>query len=160
MSHLILQGAYARGRRQRGPQQSSAATPLELLTEQGWGRPESSFARMFSDRMIPGGTDEQQSWLTHLQRVSTTPENALRFMRATASIQVVDQLLQLRVPTLVLHSRDEEQVPFEEGRILAASIPGARLVPMESRNHLILEDEPAWPVYRDEVRAFIGDTAP
>ena len=160
VSHLILQGAYARGRRQRGPQQSSAATPLELLTEQGWGRPESSFARMFSDRMIPGGTDEQQSWLTHLQRVSTTPENALRFMRATASIQVVDQLLQLRVPTLVLHSRDEEQVPFEEGRILAASIPGARLVPMESRNHLILEDEPAWPVYRDEVRAFIGDGAP
>ena len=159
VSHLILQGAYARGRRERGPQQNSAATTLEMLAEQGWGRPESSFARTFSDHMIPDGTAEQQSWLTRLQRVSTTPENALRFMRAIASIQIVDELPQLRVPSLVLHSRDEEQVPFEEGRILAASIPEARLVPMESRNHLVLEDEPAWPVYRDEVRAFIGDTA-
>ncbi|MEE8421281.1 MAG: alpha/beta fold hydrolase [Dehalococcoidia bacterium] len=159
VSHLILQGAYARGRRERGAQQDSAATTLEMLAAQGWGHPESSFARTFSDHMIPGATAEQQSWLTDLQRVSTTPENAVLFIRGTGSIQVVDQLPQLRVPTLVLHSRDEQQVPFEEGRILAASIPEARLVPMESRNHLILEHEPAWPVYRDEVRAFIGDAA-
>ncbi len=160
VSHLILQGAYARGRRERGPQGSSAADTLELLAAQGWGRLDSAFARTFSDHMLPAGTAEQQSWLTDLQRVSTTPENAVRFLQAMSSIQVLDRLPEIGVPTLVLHSRDEEQVPFEEGRILAARIPGARLVPMESSNHLILESEPAWPIYRDEVRAFIGDAAP
>jgi DNA-binding winged helix-turn-helix (wHTH) protein/alpha-beta hydrolase superfamily lysophospholipase len=155
VSHLVVQGGYARGRRARGQEQRAASAALESLTEQGWGRPESSFARLFSDRMIPGGTAQQQNWLTDLQRVSTSPANALRFMTATGAVDVVDRLSQVDVPTLVLHSRDEEQVPFEEGRILAAGIRDARLVPLESRNHLILEAEPAWLLYRDEVRAFL-----
>jgi pimeloyl-ACP methyl ester carboxylesterase len=157
VSHLIVQGGYARGRRRRGTGEIPSASALESLAEQGWGRTESAFARLFSDRMIPGGTAEQQSWLTDLQRVSTTPENALRFMQATAAIEIADDLPSVEVPTLVLHSRGEEQVPFEEGRILAAGIPNARLVPLDSVNHLILEAEPAWPIYRDEVRSFIGD---
>lgn len=60
------------------------------------------------------------------------------------------------VPTLVLHSRNELVVPFEEGRRLAASIPGARFVALEGRNHLLLETEPAWSVFLHEVRAFLG----
>jgi pimeloyl-ACP methyl ester carboxylesterase/DNA-binding winged helix-turn-helix (wHTH) protein len=159
VSHLVLQGAYARGRRARGPDERAAADTLENLAEQGWGRSESAFARTFSDRMIPGGVAEQQSWLTDLQRVSTSPENAIRFMKATSSIDIVDRLRDVQVPTLVIHSRDEEQVPFEEGRILAARIPNARLVQLDSRNHLVLDGEPAWPIYRDEVRAFLGQPA-
>jgi pimeloyl-ACP methyl ester carboxylesterase len=48
-------------------------------------------------------------------------------------------------------------VPFESGRRMAAGIPGARFVPLQSRNHLILEDEPAYPLFRDEIRSFLRD---
>ena len=61
----------------------------------------------------------------------------------------------MKVPTLVLHCRDEVVVPFEEGRLLAASIPGARFVALEGRNHLLLESEPAWPKFVAEVRRFL-----
>lgn len=154
---LILQGGYARGRRERGESGVQLAETLETLAEREWGHAESAFARLFSDRMIPGGTPEQQSWLTDLQRVSTSAENAVRFMVGTGAINVVDDLPKVDVPTLVLHSRNEEQVPFEEGRIIAAGIPNARLVPLDSRNHLILEDEPAWPSYQAEVQRFLAE---
>ena len=68
----------------------------------------------------------------------------------------VDSLLpQVTVPTVVLHCRDEAAVPFEEGRRMAAGIPGARFVALEGRNHLIMKDEPAWPRFLEEVRAFL-----
>jgi DNA-binding winged helix-turn-helix (wHTH) protein/pimeloyl-ACP methyl ester carboxylesterase len=154
---LILQGGYARGRRERGEAGVRLAETLEMLAEREWGHAESAFSRLFSDRMIPGGTAEQQGWLTDLQRVSTSAENALGFMLGTGAINVTDDLPNVDVPTLVLHSRREEQVPFEEGRIIAAGIPNARLVPLDSRNHLILEDEPAWPVYQAEVTRFLAE---
>jgi tetratricopeptide (TPR) repeat protein/tRNA A-37 threonylcarbamoyl transferase component Bud32 len=62
----------------------------------------------------------------------------------------------LRIPTLVLHGRGDLRIPFEEGRLLASLIPGARLVPIESRNHLILESEPGWRHFLSEVRSFLG----
>lgn len=154
---LILQGGYARGRRERGQAGVQLAETLETLAEREWGHAESAFSRLFSDRMIPGGTPEQQGWLTDLQRVSTSAENAVRFMVGTGAINVVDDLPKVDVPTLVLHSRSEEQVPFEEGRIIAAGIPNARLVPLDSRNHLILEDEPAWASYQAEVQRFLAE---
>ena len=156
VSHLILFGAYARGASERGPEQRAAVDALTTLAEQGWGHPESAFSRTFSTRLAPGGTPDQQRWLTDLQRVSTDAASAARYMRAMGAINVVDLLPQIEMPTLVLHARQEQQVPFEEGRILAAGIAGARLVPLDSLNHLLLEDEPAWSRLRDEVRAFIG----
>jgi DNA-binding winged helix-turn-helix (wHTH) protein/pimeloyl-ACP methyl ester carboxylesterase len=153
---LILQGGYARGRRMRGEKGVQLAETLEMLAEREWGHAESAFSRVFSSRMIPGGTLEQQGWLTDLQRVSTSAENAVKFMLGTGAIDVTGDLAKVDVPTLVLHSRNEEQVPFEEGRIIAAGIPDARLVPLDSRNHLILEDEPAWPIYQAEVTRFLA----
>ncbi len=109
---------------------------------------------MFSARFIPDGSPEQIRWLTDLQRVSTSPENAVRFRRAFADADVEALLPQIATPTLVLHSRGDQAVPFEEGRRLAASIPGANLVPLDSKNHLLLEDEPAWPRLLDEILRF------
>ena len=155
VSHLVLHGAYARGRYLRGLEQREDLLAASTLARQGWGKPETAFARYFSNRMIPGGTAEQQRWLTDLQRVSTSAENAVWFMNATGEFNVVDLLRRLEVPTLVLHSRRDQQVPFEEGRLLAAEIPDARLIALESDNHLILEHEPAWSRFRDEIRAFL-----
>ena len=68
---------------------------------------------------------------------------------------VIDLLPQLDVPTLVLHGRDDRMNEFEYGRLLASSISDARLVALESSNHILLEDEPAWPVFLREVTAFL-----
>lgn len=129
---------------------------LQILTERGWGVETGVFARMFSERLFPSASPEQVRWLTKLQRVSASVENASRLRRAFSDINVEALLPEVRVPALVLHSRREQAVPFEEGRRLAAGIAGARLVSLDSDNHLVLEDEPAWRQLRSEVRRFIG----
>jgi pimeloyl-ACP methyl ester carboxylesterase len=83
-------------------------------------------------------------------------ENALRVREITDDIDVRPQAAKLDVPTLVLHSRGDGMCPFELGRQLAALIPGARFVPLESRNHVLLESEPAWTRFLEEVRAFLA----
>jgi hypothetical protein len=47
-------------------------------------------------------------------------------------------------------------VPFAQGRLIASVVPNARLVALDSRNHLITQDEPAWPKLVAEVRAFLA----
>jgi pimeloyl-ACP methyl ester carboxylesterase len=115
------------------------------------------FREVFSMTMIPGGTEEQRRWLTDLQRLSASKANAALFHETAGQINVESLLPAIRVPTLVMHSRGDQRAPFEEGRRLARLIPHARLVTLDSRNHLLLEQEPAWPQFLSEVRAFLGD---
>ncbi|MGA8920234.1 MAG: hypothetical protein WB540_16020, partial [Pseudolabrys sp.] len=105
---------------------------------------------------VPDGTPEQMQWLNDLQRITTSPENAVRIMQAISNVDVTDMLPRITVPTLVLHSRNDAWIPFDEGRTLAAGIPGARFVALESRNHLPLEGEPAWRKFIDETEAFLA----
>ena len=65
----------------------------------------------------------------------------------------------MRAPALVLHGTGDAVVPFDQGRLLAALIPDARFVSLESRNHVLLESEPAWTRFTDEVRRFLADGA-
>ncbi len=90
------------------------------------------------------------------KRTTISPENAVRLREATGSIDVENLLGQISVPTLVLHCRDDAVIPFEKGRRMATMIPDARFVALEGRNHLILEDEPAWPRFMKEVSAFLA----
>jgi pimeloyl-ACP methyl ester carboxylesterase len=101
---------------------------------------------------------EQWQWFNDLHRITTSPDNAIRLEDELGQIDVVSLLPQVKVPTLVLHCRDEAVVPFEEGRLLAALIPGARFVPLEGRNHLLLESEPARAKFITEVRRFLEAT--
>ena len=73
------------------------------------------------------------------------------------NFDVVQDLAKVTVPTLVLHCRDDGMVPFEEGRRMAAMIPGAQFVALEGRNHLILENEPAMDRFFEEVRGFLAN---
>src|SRR5262245_41580536 len=95
-----------------------------------------------------------------MQKISASPENAFRLIKEMGKIDVTDLLPQVKVPTLVIHRRGDAAVPFEDGRLLASSIPGARFVELEGKNHLLLENEPAWPRFVSEVRQFIGATKP
>jgi pimeloyl-ACP methyl ester carboxylesterase len=91
-----------------------------------------------------------------MQRVSTSPENAARLLERGADIDVRPILAQVKVPTLVLHCDRDRAMPAERGRALAAGIPGARYVSLPSANHLMLEEEPAWKMFLEEVGLFLG----
>ena len=156
VSHLVLYGGYARGRRKRGlAQEMEQEDALITLMRQGWGRENPAFRHIFTSLFIPSGTSEQMKWFDDLQRVTTSPENAVRIRQANTDIDVDDLLPRLNVPTLVLHCRDDAVVPFEEGRRLAARIPGARFVALEGQNHLVLEGEPSWSRLLDEIGEFL-----
>jgi pimeloyl-ACP methyl ester carboxylesterase len=108
---------------------------LITLIRQGWGRENPAFRHIFTSLFIPGGTVEQMNWFDELEPVTTSPENAVRIREAMNGIDVTDLLPKIKAPTLVLHWRSEAVVPFEEGRLLAAGIPGARFVALEGNNH-------------------------
>ena len=157
---LILYGAYIRGADVRPSTERERETrqALLMLMKNGWGQDDPVFRQVWTTQFIPGGTSEQIGWFNELQRITTSPENAVRLVGAMGAIDVSNRVSRVSVPTLVLHVRDERRVPFTEGRELAASIRDARFVPLEGQNHLLLEDEPAWPRFLAEVRAFLGTT--
>jgi pimeloyl-ACP methyl ester carboxylesterase len=126
------------------------------LIRLGWGANNQAFAQIFSNRFIPDGGPEQVRWFNDLLRVSVSPENAGRFMESFAHLDVRHILPGVKVPTTVLHCQGDVVVPFDEGRLLAAAIPGARFVPIPSRNHLLLDNEPGWQVLLRELGAFLG----
>jgi pimeloyl-ACP methyl ester carboxylesterase/DNA-binding CsgD family transcriptional regulator len=162
VSHLILYGGYARGRamRPQSPEQRKEAETMVELAELGWGKENPAFRQFFTTQFIPDGTSEQHRWFNELQRVSVSPSNAARFMRMFDRIDVTALAPAVTCPTLVLHPVGDARIPFEEGRLLATLIPGARFVPLESRNHILLEDEPAWRRWLEEVRAFLPAPLP
>lgn len=155
VSRIVLYGAYARGQAKRGGRHEELEA-LQTLTRVGWGRDDPTYRQMFTSRFMPGANLEQMRWFNDLQRVSTSGENAANVMAASAQIDVLPILGDVDVPTLVLHARDDAQVPFEQGRQLAALIPGSRFVPLEGSNHLMLAFEPGWAKAIGEVRAFLG----
>ena len=126
----------------------------------GWGRQNPAFRQLFSTQLMPEASSVQTQSLNELARVSASPEIAARMERAFYHIDVTDLALQVTVPTLVLHARHDAAIPFEEGRRLAALIPDARFVPLESKNHILLEEEPAWHRFLDEVHQFLGTASP
>jgi len=145
---LVLHGAYAQGRRRRKSREDEEqANALTTLMRYGWAREHSPFMQAFSSIYFPRATPEQIRWFIDLQRVSTSAENALRIRNACDDIDIVDLLPNVRASTLVTHSRYDHVAPFEQARLIAATIPNARLVTLESENHAILPDEIAWPTW-------------
>ena len=161
VSHLVLHGAYARGSLKRNPtpRQRAEAGALRKLIELGWGQENPAFRQFFTTQFIPGGTPEQHQWFNELERVSTAPHIAARFFDVLNRIDVGKLAPRVACPTLVLHSRQDARVPFEEGRLVASLIPGARFLPLESRNHILLESEPGYARWFEEVRAFLAPAA-
>jgi len=68
-----------------------------------------------------------------------------------------EQAARIIQPTLVLHARGEMRIPFEEGRLLTATIPNARLVSLESKEHILLDEELAWKRILEEVNAYLEE---
>ena len=157
VSHLILYGAYTRGWKFRGDERATEGRQaLTNLVRLGWGQNNRAFRQLFTSRFMPDAGPAEMDWFNDLQRISTSPENAARFMEEFARIDVRPLLSSIAVPTIVLHCQDDGAVPFDEGRLLAASIPGAKFVALPSRNHLVVEHERAWRILVDEIGEFLG----
>jgi pimeloyl-ACP methyl ester carboxylesterase len=162
VSHLILYGGYALGRskRARSAAERDENDAMLTLVRLGWGKENPAFRQLFTSQFIPDATKEQADWFNELQRITVSPEVAARFLEAVGETDVTALLPQVRVPTLVMHARDDARVPFEAGRRLAAGIPGARFVTLQGRNHVFLETEPAFRQFLEHTRSFLAGGTP
>lgn len=153
---LVIHGGYATGWQVRGtPEQRRAREAMITLTRAGWGADHGAFREMFTRQFIPGASRAQTEWFNELERATTTPENAARIQEALGPIDVRPLLAGLTVPTLVIHSRRDQMIPYEAGVMLARGIPGARFVKLDSDRHVPMDDDPAWPEFCRALRAFL-----
>jgi pimeloyl-ACP methyl ester carboxylesterase len=159
VTRLIIYGGYARGFMHRNP------TPDQVkqwhlmlgLVELGWGQDNPAFRQMLTSFLIPGGTLEQMNALNELARTSTTPECAARILAAVHEFDATGSAPRVACPTLVLNARGDVRNPLEEGRRIAALVPGARFVTLETNNHILLEQEPAFAQFIAEIHAFLAE---
>jgi pimeloyl-ACP methyl ester carboxylesterase/DNA-binding CsgD family transcriptional regulator len=159
VSRLILHGGYARGAMKRGnPAAHSAYQAMIDLARVAWGSDNPTFRQIYTSRFIPGGTAEQLNWWNELCLKSTNGVTIANLFEVRALVDISDRLAQLTQPTLILHSRGDDVVPVEEGRMLAGGLSGAEYVELDSRNHVLLESEPAWQRFQEAVLQFVPTT--
>jgi DNA-binding winged helix-turn-helix (wHTH) protein/pimeloyl-ACP methyl ester carboxylesterase len=156
VTHLVLYGAFAAGPSHVAPAgEREARRALISLTRLGWGLNNPAFCKLFTSQFIPEATPEQERWFDELQRVSTSPENAARLMELRDDLDIRPLLYQVTTPTLVMHCDRDRAIPAENGRAIAAAIPDARYVSLAGANHLMLEEEPAWATFLEELGLFL-----
>lgn len=156
VSHLILFGAYAAGWRYTAtPEEAREREAVMVLVEAGWGRSNPSYRHMFSRTFMPDADPKELEWFDEFQRRTASASNAVRFLQAFAEIDIRARLASLKVPTLVIHSRGDMRIPLETGWEIAAAIPNAQFVGLESNNHLLLGREPAAAEFLTAVRDFL-----
>lgn len=158
VSHLILGGGYAKGwMLLDDPAEITRRHALATLVKEGWGQDNPVFRQIFTSLFMPGASAEQAHWFNDLQKITTSPDNAYRIVNALGLIDVRPLLKEVKAPTLVFHARGDARVSIREGQELAAGIPGARFLPLESSNHLLLGSEPAWDKFLTQVRDFLAE---
>jgi pimeloyl-ACP methyl ester carboxylesterase/DNA-binding CsgD family transcriptional regulator len=156
VARMVLYGGYAHGAFRRGTPESQAAHRAMIeLARVAWAQDNPTFRQVFTSRFIPGGSQEQLQWFNDLCLKTTTGDIAAQLFEARANVDVEALLEQVRTPTLVLHANKDEVIPLSEGRLLASGIADAEFVELESRNHVLLEGEPAWLKFREAVLSFI-----
>jgi pimeloyl-ACP methyl ester carboxylesterase/DNA-binding CsgD family transcriptional regulator len=157
VSHLVLYGSYARGMLMRPdhPPEPAKAKVLIEMAQLGWGRENHAFMQVWASLFQPGGNAEHlQSW-TELQRLSISSENVPRFLDTTFHVDAREAAHRVKCPTLVIHANGDRVAPVEEGRLLGGLIPDARFIELDSENHMLLPEEPAWMRLKEEVRGFL-----
>lgn len=156
VSKLVLYGGYALGRnKRRSPQTAEEAKAFLTMIRSAWNNLDSPFWRAFASFFLPNATPEQLRWFSDLHSRALSLESGIMARTAVDEIDVSALLAKVNVPTLVFHSLRDKQVPFEQGRLIAKSIPNAKLIPLDSENHTLLPSEPAWIQFLNEVEAFL-----
>ncbi len=155
---MILYGGFTRGWRKRGdPAESARRQAMGALMRDGWGQPDPVFRQLFTSAFIPEATPEQAEWYNELQRRTVSPQVAHAIFEATSEIDVEHLVAKVRVPAVVMHARRDAVIPFSSGEGIARGIRGARFVPLESANHILMAHEPAFVELVEHARGFISD---
>lgn len=158
VSGLILIGAYASGWRHHATEEEqSRRVAVRELTELGWGTDNPAYRHIFTQTFMPDAETDELKWFDDFQRLTTSARNAARFQDAFGDIDVRHRLAEVRCPTIVLHATKDQRIPIEQGRLAASEIPGARFIPLESRNHVLVDYEPAWRQSMDCIRSFLEE---
>jgi class 3 adenylate cyclase/pimeloyl-ACP methyl ester carboxylesterase len=158
VSHLVLYGGFVTGQNKRPnltPEMRERFNALKTLVRQGWGANNPAFRQLFTSSLMPTATKEQMEAFNELQRLSGSPDGAVRYLETVAELDVSELLPKVKAPTLVMHVRDELTVSIERGRELAAGIPGARFVALPGKNHVLLEQDPGLPRFFEELNDFL-----
>jgi pimeloyl-ACP methyl ester carboxylesterase/DNA-binding CsgD family transcriptional regulator len=155
VTRMILYGAPCGGLRTFEPDELAEEHTFRSMIRVGWAKPDPLFRRVFTGFFIPNATEEQMSWIDDLQRMSTSPENMVASRIARQETDIFAELPRITAPTLVLQALRDRAVGFDNAPRIASAIPDARLVPLDSPNHILLATEPAWATFMAEVRAFI-----
>jgi class 3 adenylate cyclase/pimeloyl-ACP methyl ester carboxylesterase len=159
VSGLILLGGFSQGRFKR-PSTTSADIErfkaVSTLMRLGWNSEDPTFRQMLTSQLIPGATKEQAEAFNEMQRRSLSAESASRYYDTVSNLDIEHLLPQVTVPTLVLHFREDLMQPIEEGRRMAARIPGAKFVSLPGKNHLPLQNDPGMPQLFEEVGHFLS----
>ena len=154
--HMILVGGFAVGRMAREPPALIEETALELKAiELGWGNDNPAYRQFITSMLVPDATSDQAHSHNELMRIAASPQSAIRRLQPHHSVDLREIAPQVRCPTLVLHSRFDGRIPFEQGRALATLVPGAHFVALDSRNHWVVETEPAWGRLTAEIDGFL-----
>lgn len=125
---LVLQGAFARLVQGADYEIGPIREVYDGVTRDWaarWGTPETLSIPLFVASQL--GDDAFRRWWTHLERLSSTPANFRAMCALNAEIDIRHILGTIRVPTLVLHARQDLAIPVGHGHYLAANIPGATL---------------------------------
>jgi len=158
VSGLILVSGYAAGWKiSSTPEEQARRQAVRALTELGWGTDNPAYRHIFSQTFMPDATASELAWFDEFQRQTTSPANAARFQDAFGDIDVRHRLAEVTAPTIVLHSKYDQRIPLEQGRALASGIPGAQFVPLDSRNHILVDSEPAWSVAVNAIVRFMRE---
>lgn len=155
---LVFCGGFLHGWRARGnPTEIARREAIGVLMRQGWGQDDPMFRQMFTNLFIPGANRVQMDWFNELQRKTLTPENAVRLNSAFADIDISRTTELLHVPTLVMHANGDRVVPISEGQEIARRIAGARFIELDSTNHILLAEEPAFRTFIVEASSFASE---
>ena len=155
VSRLILYGTVCGVPVTHTPEGWAEEETYRSMIRVGWAKEDPVFRRAFTTRFIPDATEEQMRWFDDLQRMSTSPANAVTSRIARQEVDIEAELPLITAPTVVLQALGDQSMSFDNAVEVSAKIPGARLIPMQSRNHILLADEPAWRLFIDEVTAFL-----
>lgn len=159
VARMVLCGGFVHGALRRSDAEANRMYEAIVNLSSLWGSDNPAFRQVFTSRFIPGGSDEQLRWFNELCLKTITPSLAGTLLRQRAQTDISPLLPLVKTPTLVLHAREDVIAPIAEGRALAAGLTGAEFVELESRNHVLLEHEPAWAKFKDIVLAFTGRAA-